>query len=196
MPRGRPRQFDRDRALSQAMKVFWEHGYQDASITDLTDAMGIAPPSLYAAFGSKAELFCAAADLYERHTAAEASEALDKPGPVRLAVEGMLRANVRLYTSPTGPRGCLLTLGTATCPADEPTARQHLSRSTRNRLRSLELRFEQAVADGEDLPSPPRNLARYVDAVVQGLAVRAHEGASRAELNRTVDLALTVLGPA
>ena len=113
---GRPRSFDVDAALVSAMEVFWTHGYRDASIGLLTEAMGITPPSLYAAFGSKAQLFEAAADRYLRIEGAEAAEALAAERSARDAIETMLLANARLFTRPNGPRGCLFTRATLTCP--------------------------------------------------------------------------------
>lgn len=190
MPPGRPRQFDRHEALRRAMGVFWQHGYQDASITALTEAMGIGSPSLYAAFGSKAELFCEAADLYTAEDAAPATRALEDGATARAAVEGMLRANADLFTRPGQARGCLLTRATSTCPADDETLRRYLARSHRERVGAVERRLREAAATGEPLPGTPAELAELYDTLVQGMAVRAHEGVARRSLHRTVDLAM------
>lgn len=191
MPPGRPREFDRTTALRRAMDTFWSHGYQDASITDLTAAMGIAAPSLYAAFGSKAELFREAADLYQAEAAAEAAQALESGPTARASVEGMLRANARLFTRPSAARGCLLTLAASTCREEEDTVRRYLEQSRRDRLRVIERRLGRAAAEGEHLPDvPARELAAYLDTVIQGMAVRAHEGTSLRSLYQTIALVL------
>jgi AcrR family transcriptional regulator len=192
MPRGRPRAFDRDEALRRAMNVFWQRGYQDASIQALTEAMGIGSPSLYAAFGSKAALFCEAADLYQAEDAAPPTRALDAGATARESVEGLLRANADVFTRRGGPRGCLLTRATQTCPDDAEIVRRYLDRSHRERVEAIEQRLAQAAEAGEALPgSDLGELAAYVDTMVQGMAVRAGEGVPRRSLHRTVDLALS-----
>lgn len=191
MPRGRPREFDRDEALRRAMGVFWRRGYQDASIQALTEAMGIASPSLYAAFGSKAALFREAADLYQAKDAAPPTRALDTAPTARAAVEGVLRTNADLFTRRGGPRGCLLTRATATCPGDEDEVRRYLDRSLRARVEVVERRLARALDEGEPLPSADvGEVADHVDTLIQGMAVRAAEGVPRRSLHRTVDLAL------
>jgi TetR/AcrR family transcriptional regulator, copper-responsive repressor len=190
MPRGRPRQFDRQDALRRAMRVFWRHGYQEASIQELTSAMGIASPSLYAAFGSKAELFCEAADLYLAEDAAPPDRALADRTTARGAVEAMLRANADLYSRPGQPRGCLFTRATSTCPQDDDALGRYLERRHRERLRNLGDRFQAAADAGEPLPGTPTELAELYDTIVQGMAVRAQEGATRRTLHRTIDIAM------
>lgn len=118
--RGRPRGFDRDRALEQALRVFWEHGYQGASMTALTSAMGIKSPSLYAAYGSKEELFREALALYAATEGSYTRRALDEQPTARASVEAALRDNAAAYTDPATPRGCLVILA---APSPLPTAR-------------------------------------------------------------------------
>ncbi|WP_116952797.1 TetR/AcrR family transcriptional regulator [Jiangella endophytica] len=191
MGRGRPRGFDRDAALDRAMRLFWTRGYQDTSIADLTDALGIASPSLYAAFGSKASLFCAAADRYQERDGGRPGTALAEAPTARGGVEALLRQNVALFTKRGGPRGCLLTRATLSCPPSDTTVATYLERSRRDRLAALRTRLRTAEAAGEPLPSDDIDtLAQYYDAQVQGLAVRALEGAGRPALLRTVDLTM------
>ena len=192
MARGRPRAFDRDEALHTAMDVFWRRGYQAASISVLAQEMGIGSPSLYAAFGSKAQLFCEAADLYRRAEGAAADHALAHGGTARESVAAMLRANVELFTPVDGPRGCLLTRATATA-GDDATVQAYLREVARERVAAVEARLAQARRDGEWLPTTDeRALAEYVDVVLQGLAVRASEGAPRSALLAAVDRAMRV----
>lgn len=192
MGRGRPRQFDRDAALDDAMRLFWTRGYQDTSITHLTEHLGIGSPSLYAAFGSKAALFCEAADRYQAREGGRPGVALSAAPTARGGIEALLRENVALFTRRGGPRGCLLTRATLSCPPSDTAVAGYLERSRRERLAALRSRFRAATAAGEPLPSDDHDtLAQHYDAQVQGLAVRALEGASRPALLRTVDLTMT-----
>jgi AcrR family transcriptional regulator len=190
MARGRPREFDRDQALHRALDLFWARGYQGTSISALTEAMGIGSPSLYAAFGSKADLFREATELYLSDDAAEPCRLLEAGETARSSVEAMLRANADLFTRAAGPRGCMLTRAVSTCPEDDDV-RACLDESVEQRIRDIEARLERGLTDGEELPcAEVRDLAEYIDAVVHGMAVRAIEGAPRATLHRIVDLAM------
>jgi TetR/AcrR family transcriptional regulator, copper-responsive repressor len=191
MPRGRPRTFDRDLALRRALDVFWERGYQGASIAALTEAMGIAAPSLYAAFGSKAELFREATRLYLADDGAEPTRVLEAGETARSSVEALLRAEADLFTREEGPAGCMLTRAVGTCDDEDPDVKACLDETVEQRIRDIEQRLERGAAEGEALPCEQVcELAEYLDAVVQGMAVRAMEGASRASLHRIVDMAM------
>lgn len=193
MPRGRPREFDRDQALRDALCVFWDRGYQGASISALTAAMGIGSPSLYAAFGSKAKLFQEATDLYLAEDAGEPTRLLALGETARASVEAMLRANADLFTREGEPAGCMLTRAVWTTPEDDPEVSDYLDASVEQRIRDIEVRLERGTADGEELPClEVRALAEFFDAVVEGMAVRSIEGASRASLHRIVDLTMRI----
>ena len=193
MPRGRPRTFDRDQALRDALDVFWERGYQGASLTSLTGAMGIGAPSLYAAFGSKAQLFQEATDLYLAEDAGEPTRLLASGETARASIEAMLRSNADLFTREDEPAGCMLTRAVSTCPDDDPELAAYLDRSVEQRIHDIEVRLERGVADGEELPClEVRALAEFFDAVVEGMAVRSIEGADRASLHRIVDLTMRI----
>jgi AcrR family transcriptional regulator len=111
---GRPRSFDVDEALDQALNVFWRKGFEGTSLPDLTTAMGINRPSLYAAFGNKESLFRKAVERYEENTARRIHEALDEPD-VRVAVETMLRRNIEAITDSRNPPGCFMVQGALVC---------------------------------------------------------------------------------
>ena len=193
MPRGRPRTFDRDQALRDALDVFWERGYQGASLTSLTAAMGIGAPSLYAAFGSKAKLFQEATDLYLAEDAGEPIRLLASGETARASIEAMLRSNADLFTRDDEPAGCMLTRAVSTCPDEDPELAAYLDRSVEQRIHGIEVRLERGVADGEELPClEVRALAEFLDAVVEGMAVRSIEGADRASLHRIVDLNMRI----
>jgi AcrR family transcriptional regulator len=173
------------------MEVFWARGFQGATISALTSSMGIGAPSLYAAFGSKADLFREAADLYQTEDGSGPLRAMKEASTAREGIEALLRANADLFTRGRRAKGCLLVRAVATCPPEELEVHRYLDRSARDRIGQVERRLRDAADAGEVLPSSEASsLARHLDAVVQGLAVHAFEGTSRLALHRTVDIAL------
>jgi AcrR family transcriptional regulator len=186
---GRPRSFDIDKALEAAMIVFWCKGYEGASLTDLTKAMGINRPSLYAAFGDKNELFRKALDRYEQGPASYVREALNQPTALA-AVEHLLQGAVDLNTAPGNPRGCLLHGGLSCAAGAEDIRRELISRRAAGE-KAVYRRLNRARADG-DLPQDanPADLARYIVTLIQGIAVQAADGATRGELRRVIQTAL------
>jgi AcrR family transcriptional regulator len=190
VPKGRPREFDVDQALDRALRVFWRRGYEGATLPDLTEAMGINRPSLYAAFGSKEELFRKALDCYAEGPAACLREALNEP-TARAVAERLLDGAIDLVTDRRNPRGCLMVQGALACgEAAESVRRELVARRVAGEV-AVRQRFERAIADG-DLPAEadPADLARYVVTVMRGMAVQAAGGASREDLRRVAELAL------
>jgi AcrR family transcriptional regulator len=190
MPRGRPRAFDPDTTLDRALRVFWRKGYEGASLPDLTRAMGINRPSLYAAFGNKEALFRKALDRYVDGPAAYSREALDEP-TARAVVERLLGGAVDLLTDPRHPPGCLMVQGALACGEGAEVIRRELALRRAAGEAALRQRFERAIADG-DLPAgaDAADLARYVATVIYGMAVQAAGGARREELRRVAETAL------
>ena len=190
MPRGRPRTFDPDKALDRALKVFWKKGYEGASLPDLTRAMGINRPSLYAAFGNKEALFRKAIDRYAQGPAGYAREALELP-TARAAVERLLRGGTCLATDPKGPRGCLMVQGALSCGSAAEPIRKELAARRAAGEAALRRRLERAREEG-DLPesADPADLAKFVVTVMHGMAVQAAGGATREQLDRVADAAL------
>jgi len=189
-PVGRPRAFDADEALERALQVFWQKGYEGTSLSDLTEAMGINRPSLYATFGNKETLFRKALDRYMTGPAAHVYAALTQP-TAREAVEQLLRGTVDSLSDPCRPRGCLMVQG-ALCSGDEAAPiRQELVARRAASQELLKRRFEQAQQDG-DLPADfsADDLARYIATVIQGLGVQAVGDVSREELLRVVETAM------
>ena len=193
--RGRPRTFDTEHALDCAVEVFWKHGFQDASMQELTAAMGLSKPSLYAAFGDKEALYLKslqryAALLVERHAAA-----LNGEPDGRRAVAGFLRSLAGMLADPSLPGGCFIINGTADCggstiPASVEMALREALQGTEARLRE---RLERAQADGQ-LPNDaqPAGMAAMFGSIVAGLAVMAKSGAAREKLEGVVDTAMAV----
>ncbi|MFJ6085802.1 TetR/AcrR family transcriptional regulator [Streptomyces sp. NPDC092369] len=194
-PVGRPRGFDADEALEQAMLVFWERGYEGASLTDLTSAMGITRKSMYAAFGNKEELFRKALERYTQGPAAYAARALEQPS-ARDVATAFLAGSVRTTTRPGCPAGCLGVQGSLAA-GDSGRAAQETLIAWRDdgRIR-LRDRFRRAVDEG-DLPegTDPELLARYLMTVSNGIAVQAAGGATRSELQQVADAALRTWPP-
>lgn len=190
VPRGRPREFDIDQALDRALRVFWRKGYEGATLPELTRAMGINRPSLYAAFGSKEELFRQALDRYAEGPAGYLGEAMGEP-TARAVAERLLDGTIEVVTDRRNPRGCLLVQGALACGETAESIRRELAARRLAGEAAIRKRFERAIADG-DLPgdSDPADLARYIVAVMQGIAVQAASGANRAELRQVAALAL------
>jgi AcrR family transcriptional regulator len=188
--RGRPREFCVDHALAQALRVFWSKGYEGSSLSDLTEAMGITRPSLYAAFGNKEALFRKALDLYERDKMAYVGKALAQPS-ARMVAETMLRGAVDNMTGHGDPHGCLGVIASVTCGAEAASIRDEVLERGKVARQALVDRMERAKAEG-DLPGhvDAEALTNYMYAVVQGMSVQAGAGATREELQRTADTVL------
>jgi AcrR family transcriptional regulator len=189
--RGRPRAFDRDTALQAAVDVFWERGYEGTRVSDLTGAMGLNAPSLYATFGSKEDLFREVVAYYGAPERSPLMMALQRPVPIRDAVEAMLRDSVHQYTDPDSPPGCLIVLAGIAYSAETEVLRD-LLKSYRDEDRArLLARIRAATADGE-LPADldPQRLASFLITVLHGLSIQARDGASRADMDTTADLAM------
>lgn len=184
---GRPREFDLDEALDRAVEVFWRQGYEATSLTDLTGAMHIGKPSLYAAFGNKEQLFKKALDRYTEGAGSYAVRAWARP-TARDVVEAFLRGAVEATTQPRSPHGCLGVQGAlATSPANQ--AAHDLLVEWRDAARAgLEGRFARALDEGDLSPgTDPAQLARYIMAVSFGIAVQAAGGAEFEDLIGIVD---------
>lgn len=179
---GRPRSFDRDTALEQAMLTFWRHGYETTSVVDLTTAMGITAPSLYAAFGDKRRLFLEAVDRYAGDPGAMADRIETAPTG-RVAAHDMLTAAATAFTGDATPRGCLLASATASGSAAAAAVQRSVADIRAAIDGQLRTRIERDVAAGA-LPSDTdvSALSGLVIAVIQGMSVLARDGATRMRL--------------
>src|ERR1700722_1675821 len=186
--RGRPRTFDRDTALRQALDVFWERGYEGTSLSDLTQAMGIASASIYACFGSKESLFRETVGLYGAISGVRPRLALSEHPPTRAAIHAMLRATADEVTRPDDPHGCMLILAAPTGAVENSSVREFLAGLRQGQLDTIRERLARGIADGDLTVSPASldGIARYYTTLVQGLSVQARDGASRADLEAVV----------
>ena len=174
MAMGRPRAFNKDKALDRALDVFWRKGYEGATLCDLTSAMGINPPSLYAAFGNKEGLFRQALDRYSQISTAYWAQALEAP-TARGVAEALLRGTAKFLTDSCHPKGCLAVQGALACGADAECIRNELA----DRRATSQASHQRPVETGEERRRPPRRrrpsgtrpLPRYRD--------RGHGGSSR-----------------
>lgn len=186
---GRPLSFSRDDVLEKAMLAFWDSGYETTSVADLTAAMGLTAPSLYAAFGNKQQLFIEAMRRYAGDRAAFSQAFHDAPS-ARAAVAAMLRGAAVLYTGETTPRGCLLASAAATGSPDAAEVRAAVA-AERGAIRDIVLRrIEADVARGRLTPETPIDvLADLALAVAQGMSVLARDGADRGRLLAIAEVA-------
>ncbi|AJP71799.1 TetR/AcrR family transcriptional regulator [Sphingomonas hengshuiensis] len=191
-PKGRPREFCVDAALTSALRVFWTKGYEGASLSDLTEAMGITRPSLYAAFGNKEALFRKALDLYEREKLEYMHTALDAPS-ARGVAERLLQGALENQLSNCDPKGCLGVISSVACGSEATSIRAEVLERGAVAKRALVARFERAIEEG-DLPEGTDTVAltSYLIAILQGLAMQAGAGATRAELEGLIAVSLAM----
>lgn len=189
--RGRPRAFDRGAALRRAMALFWARGYEGTSIGDLTHAMGIGKPSLYAAFGCKEALFREAVELYEAAEGAAVQRALDEAPTARAAISAALHANARAYGDPGKPPGCMVVLSSLVGTPDSDAVRRFLGAARRAAQDALRQRIERGIAEGDVPPgADTERIAAFYTTVMHGLSIQARDGASMAELQAIADSAM------
>jgi AcrR family transcriptional regulator len=190
MPSGRARQFDIDEALDRALEVFWAHGYEGATLPELTRAMGINRPSLYAAFGNKEQLFRKVLERYQTGPRCFVDCALTQP-TARAAVEALYSGFIRSQRGRDKTRGCLIVSAALACGESAELVRLELARLRQHAVAALRKRFERAVQEG-DLPPETdcATLGRYVASMLNGLAVQAASGATDAELRQVAAMAM------
>jgi AcrR family transcriptional regulator len=187
---GRPREFDIDQALDQALEVFWRNGYEGASIAELTHAMGISPPSLYAAFGNKEGLFRKTLDRYVQLRTRFWYDAMQAPSP-RAMLERLLEGTVDFLTDECNPSGCLLVRGAMSCSEAADAIARDLTAKRAEGETMLRQRLEESRAAGELPPDlDPADYARYIMTMLEGMSVRAAGGATREELRKVADMVL------
>lgn len=193
MARGRPREFDQSVALRAAILVFWEKGFQHTSLEDLTRAMGISRPSLYAAFGDKAALFRAVIDQYAKDRQQDLSSLLKQNPTVAGSIQAILKDSIQRFTDPNLPSGCLLA-----CHASE----LELEKETRLQLEDMVTQLERALTKHfrkalKRLPATqdhsPTRLANLTVCVLSGLSHAARRGASRRKLEQTAGMFVTAI---
>ena len=192
-PRGRPRAFDRNDALDRAMRLFWRRGYEATSVSDLTEAMGITPPSLYAAFGDKKRLFLEAVDRYQAGPGSFAQAALCDEPTAEAAMRRLMTGTIDSFFEPKSSKGCMVVLAATNCTADSRDIADELAA----RRRLAERIVRDRIAAGRDAGELAANtdveaLAALVITTLYGLSIKARDGASRASLRKVVDQVMSM----
>lgn len=191
---GRPREFDRDQALKQAMLAFWRRGYEATSMSDLVAALGIASARIYAAFGSKEELFREAVALYAAGDGGFAEQALRQEEDVAAAIERMLSDAVMLYTRHDAPQGCMVVSAATNCSEQNDGVLEWLRAQRHERTQSVIDRLRRGVADGQLGPDTDVDaLGDFYAAQLHGISVQARDGVPRERLLAAVSIAMTPL---
>ena len=191
---GRPRSFDKEEALKKAMHVFWEKGYEGTSMADLIESIGMKAPSLYAAFGNKDAIFKEVVQKYLPIVVKGQLATLNNTSDIVEAVENTLKECVRLFTSPDNPHTCLIM--TAAINAS-PEHQDHVVslRAMREDYRNAWVqRFERAEQERQLTGQlSPQQLADFYVTLIQGMSLRAKDGANKQDLTRTAEIALQIL---
>lgn len=193
-PRGRPRAFDENEVLLTVRDLFWERGYEGTSMKDIVDALGMAPPSIYAAFGSKEALFKRILDLYSASFGQEMLRAFFSTGDIREATAALLRSWAALLVDPSHPPGCMISLGMV-CHAPENVRIAEDLSSRRGATKALFLNRFATVRDRLPPGIEPEDLANYLAMVVSGMSVLARDGASGGALKQVAELAMMAWPP-
>jgi len=189
--RGRPREFDQEQALDQALELFWRQGYEGTSIADLRNAIGITAPSLYAAFGSKEELYRRVLEHYLAGLGRTLVDALREEANTYAAVKRFLFESAQIFAGPKNPRGCLISCAIPTCAPENRAVADIVAAKRMGSVHTLRTRFQQAVKQGE-LPrdTDTEQLARFYGAVIQGMSIQALDGAGAKALRGIAETAL------
>ena len=194
--KGRPRSFDRALALHRALELFWQKGYEPASVAELCKVMEIRPPSLYATFGNKASLFLEALDYYEHTYWDEPAKRFCAEPDVYRAVENFFREAARILLSPDTPCGCMVVLAAVNISQDESSIIERVRACRQATQQMFVERFRRAIADGQipadtDVPA----LAGALNTMLEGLSLQAREGLFLSELVNIAALAVRLLLP-
>ncbi|WP_312367055.1 helix-turn-helix domain-containing protein [Ensifer sp.] len=188
---GRPREFDRDVALAKARDAFWSRGYEGVSMADLVEKLGIASARIYAAFGSKRELFQEAVALYDAEEGGFAVRAMAEEKTATRAIERSLREAIENCTRKGRPQGCMIVSAATNCAAENEDVREFLAEYRRGRSALLLKRLERAIAEGELKPeADAQALADHYATILLGVAVQARDGVPRTRLLATIPMAM------
>lgn len=185
MPRGRPRQFDTEAALDKAIEVFWRQGYDGTTVADLTATMGIGMPSLYAAFGSKRQLFEQATERYTASRSDLLLSALSKP-TAREVTEAFLAGVIEAATRPGRPAGCFTVQAGLTCSTEDQDIAALLTQRRKDTEAALRERFKREPTDALPAGMTAASLGKFVASLAVGINVKAADGATRRELRALI----------
>lgn len=193
---GRPREFDRDVALVSARDLFWERGYEGVSMSDLTKRLGLASARIYAAFGSKEDLFREAIKHYEDGEGGFADRAFAEEPTATGALKRMFRDGIELYTRTRGPRGCMVVLSAINCAEENGILGEWLAGHRRLRRASIAKKIRQGIEMGELSAEVNADaLGDLYATALHGIAIQAKDGVSRKRLMAFIPTLLSLLKP-
>jgi AcrR family transcriptional regulator len=191
---GRPIGFDKDAALEVAMLLFWKRGFEGTSMTDLTQAMGLNPSSIYAAFGDKHALFSLAVKRYMKTRAQYATKALEQP-TLKKVIRALFDSTVAFLTTPNHPSTCMTLAGAVGCSVEASPARDMMTEIRKQNEAAMRERFLLAQKSRElSKDINVDDYTRYLSTIIAGLSIQAANGSTKAELKRTAQMALQHLG--
>ncbi len=194
--RGRPLSFDRDEALKSAMLTFWRFGFGGTSITDLTQAMQISAQSLYAAFGSKSELYHEALGFYQKNYCNPIQALLGQGGDCLAEIESMLKATACMYADKSHPKGCMIATANLGCAAENCAEVVYVSQLRQKSILSMQKYIERGIRHKDiSAQANPKLMASYLGIVMQGMSVQAQDNATLEELHAVIDMAIPMLRP-
>lgn len=192
--KGRPRTFDREAALRSALELFWQVGYEPTTIAGLCKAMGINPPSLYAAFGNKAQLFMEAVNYYETTYWDASWLRLKQSKDIRKGIVGFFGDAARILSLPDAPCGCLVTLGATNVSPESKEVHEALKALRHEGREAFRERLEQAVRDGELPPDTAVSaLALTFNTALDGMSLQASDGTEQVDLESIGPLVVRML---
>lgn len=188
---GRPLSFDRETALDHAIRQFWRTGYETTSVAELTGAMGITAPSLYAAFGDKESLFLECIARYANPGPKTTAELIAEAPSARHAAQSLLESAADWFTQPHAPAGCLIASAASTGSKASLHVRKALKQVRQAIQVALQKRAEQDVHEGR-LPAAanPEALAAMTMGLMQGMSTLARDGAKRTTLQEVVQTSM------
>ena len=190
-PRGRPQKFVNDDALHQAIEVFWTHGYEGTSLTNLTEALNMNRPSIYAAFGNKQALFSLSLKTYIDEQLSFIDDAV-KQETLSEVIEMLFNKQIDLLTEKK--RGCMLVQAALSCGEETQEIKDELTEQRKVLEGKLRKRFQMAQLKKDSSSSEsPAAAAKYISTIYQGLSVQATSGATKKELIEVVELAKKAL---
>ena len=190
---GRPKQFDREDVLTNAMEVFWVNGFTATSITDLEEATGLGRQSLYNEFNDKDQLFLAAIEHYDRTVTQQAIEILTADGSAKENIRRWLESLIQVATA-RDRRGCMLTNSTMCVDIDDETMRHAMKTVTAKLEKAIRAALKDAQQQGElAAQASVSTAASYLLATAQGLLVLGRMGNSKASLMRVLTMSLDAL---
>ncbi|WP_285423733.1 TetR/AcrR family transcriptional regulator [Pseudomonas sp. efr-133-TYG-103a] len=190
---GRPRQFSLDDAARSAMNVFWDRGYEGASLPDLIEGTGLSRGSLYKAFGDKKGLLLAALDIYTSQALKVTAEMLSRPGTARQAIHDSMLRHARASSGQEGRRGCMLVAVANELVAQEPEVAQRIARMLHRTQQLYASAIIRGQAAGELEEGDEQAMAYFLVCQIEGMRVLGKTGATEADMIALVERSMRLL---